>query len=154
MKKQLSILMVEPTHHDRSIPSSSSTTINLMDKMKIDVKLPSYDGTPDTCTDWFFSLEKNLARMKIDGADYLFYATGHTTGTAKDAITMLENKHRNDYSMVKKDLIEMFDVTKNQELYEQFLQRFRQLHTETVTSFYIKYQNSSTSFNFQRYLAR
>ena len=109
--------------------------------MKIDVKLPSYDGTPDTCTDWFFSLEKNLARMKIDGADYLFYATGHTTGTAKDAITMLENKHRDDYSMVKKDLIKMFDVTKNQELYEQFLQRFRQLHTETVTSFYIKYQN-------------
>ena len=141
VKKQLSRLTVEPTRHERSITSSSSTTINLMDKMKIDVKLPSYDGTPDTCTDWFFSLEKNLARMKIDGADYLFYATGHTTGTAKDAITMLENKHRDDYSMVKKDLIEMFDVTKNQELYEQFLQRFRQLHTETVTSFYIKYQS-------------
>ena len=88
--------------------------------------------------------------MKIDGADYLFYATGHTTGTAKDTITMLENKHRDDYSMVKKDLIEMFDVTKNQELYEQFLQCFRQLHMETVTSFNIKFiPKSSTSFNFQ-----
>jgi hypothetical protein len=38
--------MVEPTHYERSIPSSSSTTFNLMDKMKIDIKLPFYDGTP------------------------------------------------------------------------------------------------------------
>ena len=37
----------------------------------------------------------------------------------------------------------MFDVTKNQEIYEQFLQRFKQLHTETVTSFYIKYQTQT-----------
>ena len=35
----------------------------------------------------------------------------------------------------------MFDVTKNQELYENFLQKFKQLHTETVTGFYIKYQS-------------
>ena len=109
--------------------------------MKIDMKLPFYDGTPDTCIDWFFLLKKNLAWMKIDEADYLFYATAHTTGTAKDTITMLENKNKDDYSMVKKYLIKMFDVTKNQELYEQFLQCFKQLHTETVTSFYIKYQN-------------
>ena len=34
----------------------------------------------------------------------------------------------------------MFDVTKPQEIYKQFLQRFKQLHTESVTSFYIKYQ--------------
>ena len=37
----------------------------------------------------------------------------------------------------------MFDVTKNQEIYEQFLQCFKQLHTETVTSFYIKYQTQT-----------
>jgi hypothetical protein len=37
-----------------------------MDKMKIEVKLPIYDGTPGICADWFFTLEKNLTHMKID----------------------------------------------------------------------------------------
>ena len=72
-----------------SSPSKSSITPTT-DKMKVEIKLQTYDGTPDTCTDWFFVLEKNLARMKIDGADFLCYATGHTTGTAKDA--SLSNK--------------------------------------------------------------
>ena len=78
--------------------------------------------------------------MKIDFGDYLFYATGHTTGVAKEAIIMLENKNQDNYNPIKRDLIDMFDVTKPQEIYEQFLQRFKQLHTESVTSFYIKYQ--------------
>ena len=55
--------------------------------------------------------------MKVEAADYLFYATGHTTGVAKEAITMLENKHRDNYVSIKQDLIDMFDVTKNQEIY-------------------------------------
>ena len=53
---------------------------------------------------------------------------------------MLEVKHKDEYTLIKRDLTAMFDVTKPQELYENFLQKFKQLHTETVTGFYIKYQ--------------
>ena len=63
--------------------SIASSVATFMDKMKIDVKLPIYDGTPDTCTDCFFSLEKNLERMRVSRSDYLFYASGHTVGMAK-----------------------------------------------------------------------
>ena len=61
--------------------------------------------------------------MKIDKTDYLLYATSHTTGTAKDAIRMLEHKHKDEYEAIKKELIEMFDSMKQQEMYENFLQK-------------------------------
>ena len=79
--------------------------------------------------------------MRIMEFFFLLYATTNIVGLAKEAITMLEVKHREDYSLIKRDLIDMFDVKKNQELSENFLQKFKQLHTETVTSFYIRYQS-------------
>ena len=114
-----------------------------MDKVKIDVKLPIFDGTPDTCTDWFFLLEKNLGRMSILRDDNLFYASGHTMGIGKEAVCVLQNKHSDNYSLVKAEIIEIFDVLKNYEVYEQFLQNFKQAHTETATSFFVKYQSQS-----------
>ena len=54
--------------------------------------------------------------------DFLLYATTNTVGLAKEAITMLEVKNKEDYSLIKRDKIDMFDVRKNQELYESFLQ--------------------------------
>ena len=56
--------------------------------MKIEVKLPIYDGTPDDCMDWFITQEKNLRYMKVNSSDYLFYAAACTTGVAKDATTV------------------------------------------------------------------
>ena len=79
--------------------------------------------------------------MRIMEEFFLLYATTNTVGLAKEAIMVLEVKHKEDNSLIKRDLIDMFDVTKNQELYENFLQKFKQLHTETVTGFYIKYQS-------------
>ena len=108
--------------------------------MKVEIKLQTYDGTPDTCSEWFYNLEKALRRMRVSETDFLLYATANTVGIAKDAITMLEVKHKDEYTLIKRDLTAMFDVTKPQELYENFLQKFKQLHTETVTGFYIKYQ--------------
>ena len=48
-----------------------------------------------------------------------------------------------NYSLVQTEMIEMFDVLKNHEVCEQFLQKFKQAHTETVTSFFMKYQSQS-----------
>jgi hypothetical protein len=141
MKKQLALMKTNMDTTTRGEEKSMASAVSLVEKVKIDIKLPTYDGTPDNCDEWFFALEKSLTRMKVDKTDYLLYATSHTTGTAKDAITMLEHKHKDEYDAIKKELIEMFDSMKQQEFYENFLQRFKQLHTETVTSLYIRYQN-------------
>ena len=62
-----------------------------MDKMKIDIKLPIFDGTPDTCTDWFFLLENHLGRTRMSRDDYFFYASGHAMGIGKETICVLDN---------------------------------------------------------------
>ena len=50
--------------------------------------------------------------------DVLLYDTMNTVGIAKETIAMQEVKHREDYSIIKHDLIDMFDVINNQEFFE------------------------------------
>ena len=88
-----------------------------------------------------FQFRKIIKKDEDNGRRFLLYATINTVGLAKEAITMLEVKHKEDDSLIKRHLIDMFDVMKSQELYENFVQKFKQLHTETVTGFYIKYQS-------------
>ena len=44
----------------------------------------------------------------------------NTVGFAKEAVTMLESQHRDNYSLIKHDVVDMFGVTNNQELYKHF----------------------------------
>ena len=82
------------------------------------------------------------------------YATMNTVGSAKEAIKMLEVKHREDYSLIKCDQLDMFNVTRNQKLYENFLQKFKHTHTETVIGFYIKLAVRREQAHFSKYLDR
>ena len=100
-----------------------------MDKVKVEIKLSTYDGTPDNCSDWFFNLEKSLRKMRIMEEDFLLYATTNTVGLAKEAITMLEVKHKEDYSLIKCDLIDMFDVTNSNRFLHQVSILCEQAHT-------------------------
>ena len=50
--------------------------------------------------------------------DVLLYDTMNTVGIAKETIAMQEVKHREDYSLIKCDLIYMFDVINNEQLFE------------------------------------
>ena len=76
LKKQAIATPMEPSRHlERTSAGSSPTTlVNLMDKMKIEVKLPIYDGSPDTCMDCRLPILCNWSYNKC----------------AKEAITMLE----------------------------------------------------------------
>ena len=55
----------------------------------------------------------------------------------------MENKLSDNHSLVKTEMIEMLDILKNHKVYEQFLQKFKQAHTETVTTFFMKYLSQS-----------
>ena len=46
--------------------------------------------------------------MKVSETDFLLYATANTVGIATDAITMLEIKHKDEYTLIKRDLTAMF----------------------------------------------
>ena len=50
--------------------------------------------------------------------DVLLYDTMNTVGIAKETIAMQEVKHREDYSLIMCDLIDMFDVINKQGFYE------------------------------------
>jgi len=112
----------------------------MTERMKLEIKLESYDGTKNSCESWFFNLESTLRKIKVHKQDYLLYASNNTTGMAKEVIIMLENKFAGDYDRVKSSLISMFDIDTKQQIYEHFQKQHKQQNTETVTAFYIKYQ--------------
>ena len=59
-KLQPGSLMDEGSHLTSfSLPSKASVTPTT-DKMKVEIKLQTYDGTPYTCSEWFYNLEKAL----------------------------------------------------------------------------------------------
>ena len=125
--------------------SGTSTTVQhslipMVERMKLEVKLDTYDGMKDACEDWFFELEKMLHKIKVPETDFLLYASNNTTGIAKSAITMMEANFEGDYSQIKKQLISMFDATTKQQTYESFQKTFKQNNLESVTAFYIRYQ--------------
>ena len=116
------------------------TIAALTDKMKLEIKLDNYDGTKNSCENWFFLLESTLKKIKTQKQDYLLYAANNTTGIAKEAITMLESKFGGNYELIKSNLISRFDVDTKQQVYENFQKKFRQTNTDGVTAFYVKYQ--------------
>jgi hypothetical protein len=61
------------------------TMIPTIEKMKLELKLETYDGTKDACEDWFFELEKTLRKIKVHEQDFLLYASNNMTGIAKNA---------------------------------------------------------------------
>jgi hypothetical protein len=67
------------------------TVTPMTERMKLEIKLESYDGTKNSCESWFFNLESTLRKIKVHKQDYLLYASNNTTAMAKEAIIKLEN---------------------------------------------------------------
>ena len=50
-KKQLATSKTDMETVERGEEKSMASSVSLVDKIKIDIKLPMYDGTPDNCED-------------------------------------------------------------------------------------------------------
>ena len=63
-KTQLANTKTTVDMEGRGEEKTMASAVSLIDKIKIDIKLPIYDGNPDHCEDWFITMEKNMTQMK------------------------------------------------------------------------------------------
>ena len=108
-------------------------------KARVEFKLDVYDGAEEGCAIWYHGLERQMGKLKIVEEDYMAYAINATSGRARTTITMLDDRHKGDYQVIKERMIKMFDIRSKEDILSEF-RLFKQGNNEAAREFFVKFQ--------------